>query len=101
MSKRPTIPPPSPARLRSALEDGMAQVVDAGVEVPPGSVEGLARYLDLLVDWSSRVNLVSRRELPALVEKHLLPSCPIGFEIARMTRCGCSTSDRVGGFRGW
>ena len=65
---------PSPAVLRVALETGIARVAGEGVEIPPGRVDALARYLELLVDWSNRVNLVSRRELPALVEKHLLPS---------------------------
>ena len=44
------------------------------LEVPPDFISQAARYLDIILDWSARLNLVSRNDLDNLVERHLLDS---------------------------
>jgi 16S rRNA (guanine527-N7)-methyltransferase len=60
--------------IEAQLTDLLARARDEGVVVDPDRVVPLADYVESIVRWSSRVNLVSRRELPVLVAKHVAPS---------------------------
>lgn len=60
--------------VRGALTSLVGDVRAGGVDLPGDVETPLAAFLDLVRQWSSRVNLVSRRELDRLVEKHVAPS---------------------------
>jgi len=63
---------------RSTIEEELAALVDRargeGVSLDDDRIGPLADLVEAIVSWSSRVNLVSRRELPVLVSKHVAPS---------------------------
>ncbi len=65
---------PSADSLRSALSDLVTRTAAADVTLPDSATAHLTDYLTLLIDWSERINLVSRKELGAVVEKHVGPS---------------------------
>jgi 16S rRNA (guanine527-N7)-methyltransferase len=62
--------PLRPCELR-ALEAGAAGL---GVPLSPEAARRIAAYVDELRRWLSRVNLVSRGDADALVERHVLDS---------------------------
>jgi len=45
-----------------------------GVELDPPRLAALTTFLDLLVSWNSRLNLVGEHERSALVDRHLVDS---------------------------
>jgi 16S rRNA (guanine527-N7)-methyltransferase len=45
-----------------------------GLELSAGELERLDRFIELLVHWSSRVNLVAVRSAQQLVDRHVLDS---------------------------
>jgi len=58
------------AEIERLLEEARA----AGVSLPEETAGRLESYVQRLREWSSRVNLVSRRELDQIVPKHVGPS---------------------------
>ncbi len=64
----------SPRALTESVTDCVAKARADGIALPEGVVGPLVEFLSLLLEWSERVNLVSRRDLPLVVEKHLAPS---------------------------
>lgn len=46
-------------------------------ETSPEQVDLLTRFLDLVRDWNTRVNLVSRKDIENLEERHLLHSLAV------------------------
>jgi 16S rRNA (guanine527-N7)-methyltransferase len=70
-----------------------ARVAADRVAIPPERAQRLIAHLIDVSRWSARVNLVSRRELPALVEKHLAPS------LAPLLSDLCRRREIDGGFR--
>lgn len=46
-------------------------------EISPETYSLLNRYADLLSDWNTKINLVSRKDVDFLKEKHLLPILPV------------------------
>lgn len=82
------------ARLAALLE----RVRAGGTELPDDADEHLRVFLDLLAEWSARVNLVSRRELDQLVEKHVAPSlAPLLTLPASPPASGCIVDIGTGG----
>lgn len=65
---------PTRATIDEELDALVARARDAGIVLDDACVSPLAAYVEAIVSWSSRVNLVSRRELPLLVSKHVAPS---------------------------
>jgi 16S rRNA (guanine527-N7)-methyltransferase len=63
-----------PAYWRPELTELLAQTRERGVRCDSGSVERLELYCAELARWSTRVNLVSRREIRQLVSKHIAAS---------------------------
>ncbi len=62
------------AALQRRLEQGMAAL---GLQLPPGAVERLLDYLDLLVRWNAAYNLTAVRDPAEMVTRHLLDSLAI------------------------
>ena len=50
---------------------------DLGFETREDAVIRLSSYLDLVVRWNKRINLVSRRDINRLLERHLFDSLSI------------------------
>ena len=61
-----------PERIK--LESGLARME---LDVPPGAVDGLLTYMDLLKEWSGTYNLVAKRERDFLLARHVLDSLSI------------------------
>ena len=61
-----------PGRIK--LESGLARM---GLDIPPGAVDGLLAYMDLLKEWSGTYNLVAKRERGFLLARHVLDSLSI------------------------
>ena len=61
-----------PERIK--LASGLARM---GLDVPPGAVDGLLTYMDLLKEWSGTYNLVAKRERDFLLARHVLDSLSI------------------------
>lgn len=59
---------------RAALDALVARVRDEGVALDETVAARLAHFVAGVREWSARVNLVSRRELDRIVEKHVAPS---------------------------
>lgn len=62
----------------AALEEGMARL---GLSGPPGAVDRLIRYLDLLEKWNRSYNLTSVRDRTAWVSVHLLDSLAVAPDV--------------------
>jgi 16S rRNA (guanine527-N7)-methyltransferase len=45
-----------------------------GLELSVGELERIDRFIELLIRWNSRVNLVAARSSPQLVDRHVLDS---------------------------
>jgi 16S rRNA (guanine527-N7)-methyltransferase len=58
-----------------SLESGALQY---GVRLAPPQLAQFERYLALLTDWSSRVNLVGNADADAIVQRHFLESIALG-----------------------
>jgi 16S rRNA (guanine527-N7)-methyltransferase len=63
----PDRPDPGLAALPAALSS-------LGLELRPEQHEVLGRYVELVLDWNSRINLVSRRDTGRLVSYHIVDS---------------------------
>jgi 16S rRNA (guanine527-N7)-methyltransferase len=63
-----------PAYWRPELTELLARTRERGVRCDRGSAERLELYCAELARWSTRVNLVSRRELRQIVSKHVAAS---------------------------
>ena len=61
-----------PERIK--LESGLDRL---GLDVPPGAIENLLTYMDLLKEWSRTYNLVAPRERDFLLARHVLDSLSI------------------------
>ena len=61
-----------PERIK--LESGLARL---RLDVPPGAIDGLLAYMDLLKEWSGTYNLVAPRERDFLLARHLLDSLSV------------------------
>ena len=61
-----------PERIK--LESGLARM---GLDIPPGAVDGLLTFMDLLKEWSGTYNLVAPRERDFLLARHVLDSLSI------------------------
>jgi 16S rRNA (guanine527-N7)-methyltransferase len=49
------------------------------LEIPPNFIAQVGLYLDLILTWSERMNIVSRNDLDILLERHILDSLvPLG-----------------------
>ena len=53
-----------------------------GIHINTNQIDKFKRYIDLIKSWSMRQNLVSRNDLPDLVEKHILPSLMLDYVIS-------------------
>jgi 16S rRNA (guanine527-N7)-methyltransferase len=62
----------SPERIK--LESGIDRL---GLDAPPGAVNKLMTYMELLKEWSGTYNLVAPRERDFLLARHLLDSLSI------------------------
>jgi 16S rRNA (guanine527-N7)-methyltransferase len=60
--------------IAEQLRRGAAEL---GVTLSGGQVEKLAAYADLLRRWNDKFNLISRRDMPRLISRHLLDSLSI------------------------
>jgi 16S rRNA (guanine527-N7)-methyltransferase len=61
-------------RARSALDRLLPEVEHAGVTVTEEGRRRLLVFVDALLDTGRELNLVSRRQLPMVVENHVAPS---------------------------
>ena len=61
-----------PERIK--LESGLARL---RLDVPPGAIDGLLTYMDLLKEWSGAYNLVAPRERDFLLARHILDSLSV------------------------
>lgn len=61
--------------MESVLVEGAAS---HGVRLQAGQVERLNRYVELIAEWSSRVNLVSDATPDIIVRRHILESIALG-----------------------
>jgi 16S rRNA (guanine527-N7)-methyltransferase len=60
--------------LRTELDVLLERVRGAGVPLDERVAAQLERFVELVRSWSDRMNLISRRELDRIVEKHVAPS---------------------------
>jgi 16S rRNA (guanine527-N7)-methyltransferase len=63
-----------PQTVETEVAELLARVRANGVGHDPGASRRLTKYCLALSDWGQAVNLVSRREIPQLVSKHIGPS---------------------------
>jgi len=45
-----------------------------GLELPPGFIDKAELYHDLIIGWSSRMNIVSKNDMEVLLDRHILDS---------------------------
>ncbi len=64
--------PDHPERIK--LESGLARL---GLDVSPGTIDGLLTYMVQLKEWSGTYNLVAPRERDFLLARHILDSLSI------------------------
>jgi 16S rRNA (guanine527-N7)-methyltransferase len=79
---------------RFALED--LHLIDArargfGLSLAPTAREGIARYLELLLQWGERINLTAARSVVTLIAEHL----PDAFAIAARLEFGGGTRETL------
>ncbi len=67
-------------------------------QVTPEQWLALERYLELLREWNLRVNLVSRRDIPHLWERHILPSLIPLVCVGMLPESECLDIGSGGGF---
>jgi 16S rRNA (guanine527-N7)-methyltransferase len=65
---------PSPGRPDLGLAALPAALSSLGLELRPEQHDLLGRYVELLLDWNSRINLVSRRDTGRLASYHIVDS---------------------------
>lgn len=58
-----------------------------GVEITPAHFATLKRYVDLVTEWNTRVNLVSRRDTGRLLSYHTIDSLAVSPLIPDASRC--------------
>jgi 16S rRNA (guanine527-N7)-methyltransferase len=68
------------AILQSAIEQGAAEL---RCGLPEGGAEKLARYVELLAKWNSKINLTAIRDPAEMVTHHILDSLVVVPEFAR------------------
>jgi 16S rRNA (guanine527-N7)-methyltransferase len=61
-------------KLEALLRSGAAEL---GLTLEDRIVQGLGRYLDLLLFWNKRVSLTAVREPEAVIEKHFIDSLAV------------------------
>lgn len=65
---------PSPERPDPGLAALTPVLASLGLTLQPEQLGLLGRYADLVLDWNSRINLVSRRDTGRLVSYHIVDS---------------------------
>ena len=83
-----------------ALEAQLLPCLRATGPFPDDWPERMARYLNLLIDWNERVNLVSRRSIGRVVEEQLLPSLAALLVVPATTDVRVLDVGSGGGFPG-
>lgn len=71
---------------RAALQRGLEAL---GLRLEGDAIERIGRHLAELRRWMPRVNLVSRRDAEALIERHVLDSLAAAPLLARTPAGGC------------
>ncbi len=61
----------------TGLGEGLRQLAQAGVTLPTGAGEKLARYLELLAEWNRTYNLTAIREPERMVTHHVLDALAV------------------------
>jgi len=61
----------------TGLDEGLRQLRQAGVSLPPGARDKIARYLDLLAEWNRTYNLTAIREPARMVTHHVLDALAV------------------------
>jgi 16S rRNA (guanine527-N7)-methyltransferase len=74
---------PHTAALTAAIEHGAAEL---RCGLPAGGAEKLARYVELLAKWNSKINLTAIRDPAEMVTHHILDSLAVVPEFARFTQ---------------
>lgn len=67
---------------RFSLDPYLTFLQSRNIELDSGQICQMARYYDLLLDWSQRQNLFAVGDRPFLLERHFLP-CLCFYEFAR------------------
>lgn len=59
-----------------------------GIDLDDNSLSRFETYYDLILDWNTRINLISRKDTDRFVEYHLLDSLKVAscFEMSAVTR---------------
>ncbi|MCB2206409.1 16S rRNA (guanine(527)-N(7))-methyltransferase RsmG [bacterium] len=78
------------------LESVVILLQQAGVQVEAQQQELLQRYVDLLLDWNSRINLISRKDQEQVWRNHMLHSLIVLAQLP-MPREGWITDIGSGG----
>lgn len=69
----PTAPPSKIIQIRRILQKN-------GVSLSDGQAAQVERFVEHLLDWNSRINLISRKDIDAIWEAHILHSFALIFK---------------------
>ncbi len=70
--------------MLSKIQNFQIPLSNSGISLSDVHVRQFQRYIDLILDWNKRINLISRKDESTIVENHILESLAflLSFEIS-------------------